>query len=44
MKKKQLELLEEYLWKITKVVGETPGLPENWMQNRVEDLANIFRP
>lgn len=44
MNKKQLKLLEEYLWKLTKVIGETPGLPTDWMVNRVEDLANIFRP
>ena len=44
MTKKQTELLEEYLWKLTKVIGETPGLPEDWMVRRVEDLANIFRP
>lgn len=45
MKKKQLERLEEYLWELTKQIGNINcGLPENWMQRRVEDLADIFRP
>lgn len=44
MTKKQLTLLEEYLWKLTLEIVKTPGLPVNWMSKRVEDLANIFRP
>lgn len=45
MKKKELELLEEYLWKLTKAIGHnTPGLPEDWMHHRVAELADIFRP
>ena len=44
MTKKQLELLEDYLWNLTIVIGQTPGLPVDWMQNRVKDLADIFRP
>ncbi len=44
MNDKQLELLEEYLWKLTKIISGTPGLPENWMENRVRELADIFRP
>lgn len=44
MNKKQEQLLEEYLWKLTKAIADTPGLPSNWMQRRVEDLADIFRP
>lgn len=45
MEKKQEELLEEYLWELTKQIHEvSPGLPVNWMQNRVKDLADIFRP
>ena len=44
MKKTQEKLLEEYLWKLTKVIGEIPGLPWDFMQNRVKELADIFRP
>lgn len=45
MKKRQEEQLEDYLWELTQAIGSgIPGLPENWMQRRVEDLANIFRP
>jgi len=48
MKKAQEKLLEEYLWTLTKWIGDDihglQGLPPDWMQRRVEDLANIFRP
>jgi hypothetical protein len=49
MTKKQLKLLEDYLWKLTQAIGDNVsglglGLPKNWMSERVEDLADIFRP
>lgn len=45
MKKKQEDLLEEYLWELTKQIRDgVPGLPLDWMQNRVKDLADIFHP
>ena len=48
MTKKQEKLLEEYLWTLTKAMGDEvcglSGLPTDWMQNRVEELADIFRP
>jgi len=48
MTKKQLNLLEEYLWTLTKLIGDPvhglQGLPPDWMYRRVEDLADIFRP
>jgi hypothetical protein len=44
MKKEQLKKLEEYLWELTKQVNKIPGLPEFWINERVKDLADIFRP
>lgn len=48
MKKKQEKLLEDYLWTLTKYIGDPtvglPGLPDDFMRNRVVELADIFRP
>jgi hypothetical protein len=45
MTKKQLKLLEDYLWELTKQISYVDcGLQKNWMSKRVEDLADIFRP
>jgi|GEM_PF-6434058 len=46
MRKKETEKLEELLWKMIKAIFQDgmTGLPPDWQKNRVEDLADIFRP